>query len=147
MKEDLGMEGQQYNLLQTMFTIGYCLGNLPSQIMMTKVRPSIWLPSLELIWGCLVMVMAAAKNVETLYALRFLIGFLEASAYPGFLSLLGNWYTREELGKRSCIFICSAFVSQMFSGYLQAGLYAGMDGRLGLRAWQWLFIFEYVMPD
>lgn len=139
------MHGNDYNLLQTMFTIGYCLGNLPSQLAMTRIRPSLWLPTLELIWGFLVMAMAAARNVRTLYALRFLIGFLEASAYPGIMTLLGNWYTPHELGKRTCIFISSAFVSQMFSGYLQAGLYAGMDGRHGLRAWQWLFIFDGVI--
>ncbi|KAK0103174.1 hypothetical protein ONS95_014971 [Cadophora gregata] len=29
----------------------------------------------------------------------------------------------------------------MFSGYLQAGIYKGLDGRLGLPGWRWLFIF------
>lgn len=33
----------------------------------------------------------------------------------------------------------------MFSGYLQAGLYSGMDGAHGLRAWQWLFIFDGII--
>jgi MFS transporter, ACS family, pantothenate transporter len=145
MKEDLNMKGNDYNLLQTWFTVGYVLGNLPSQIIMTKIRPSIWLPTLELIWSVLVMIMASAKNVKTLYALRFFIGMLEASAYPGIISLLGNWYTPQELGKRSSIFIASSAVSQMFSGYLQAGLYSGMDGKHGLRAWQWLFIFDGII--
>ncbi|KAI1776949.1 MFS general substrate transporter [Hypoxylon cercidicola] len=145
MKEDLNMAGQDYNLLQTMFNIGYILGNIPSQLAMTKVRPSVWLPSLEIIWGVFVMAMAAAKNVQTLYALRFLIGFLEASAYPGVLTLLGNWYTPQELGKRSAIFISSSAVAQMFSGYLQAGLYSGMNGKHGLAAWQWLFIFDGII--
>ncbi|KAI0381309.1 MFS general substrate transporter [Hypomontagnella monticulosa] len=145
MKEDLHMAGQDYNLLQTMFTVGYCLGNLPSQLAMTKIRPSVWLPSLELIWGVLVMAMAGAKNVQTLYGLRFVIGFLEASAYPGILTLLGNWYTPQELGKRSAIFIASSAVAQMFSGYLQAGLYSGMNGKHGLAAWQWLFIFDGII--
>ena len=139
------MSGNDYNLLQTWFTVGYVLGNLPSQIIMTKIRPSIWLPTLELIWGALVMVMASSKNVKTLYALRFFIGFLEASAYPGIITLLGNWYTPEELGKRSCIFIASSSIAQMFSGYLQAGLYSGMNGKHGLAAWQWLFIFDGII--
>jgi ACS family pantothenate transporter-like MFS transporter len=29
----------------------------------------------------------------------------------------------------------------MFSGYLQAGIYNGMDNHLGLAGWRWLFIF------
>ncbi|KAL1851720.1 hypothetical protein VTK73DRAFT_9371 [Phialemonium thermophilum] len=145
MKEDLHMSGQDYNLLQTMFTVGYILGNFPSQLIMTKVRPSIWLPTLELLWGFLVMAMAGAKSVKTLYVLRFFIGLLEASAYPGILTLLGNWYTPQELGKRTAIFLASASISNMFSGYLQAGLYSGMDGTSGLRAWQWLFIFDGII--
>ncbi|KAI1385681.1 MFS general substrate transporter [Hypoxylon trugodes] len=145
MKEDLNMVGQEYNLLQTMFTIGYCLGNLPSQLAMTQVRPSIWLPSLELIWGFLVMAMAGAKDIRVLYALRFVIGFLEASTYPGVLTLLGNWYTPQELGKRSAIFIASSAAAKIFSGYLQAGLYSSMNGVNGLAAWQWLFIFDGII--
>lgn len=83
MKEDLGMVGNQLNLLTTYWNIGYILGQLPSQLVLTKVRPSIWLPSLEAAWSILVIGMAGAKNVETLYALRFFVGLLEASAYPG----------------------------------------------------------------
>ena len=139
------MSGNDYNYLQTMFTVGYCLGNLPSQLIMTKIRPSIWLPSLELIWSILVMAMAGVKSVNGMYALRFFIGMLEASAYPGIITLLGNWYTPAELGKRSSIFIASSAIAQMFSGYLQAGLYHGMDGKHGLAAWHWLFIFDGII--
>lgn len=91
MKEDLQMSGQDYNLLQTLFTAGYVVGNLISQLVLLKVRPSIWLPGLEFTWSLLVMGIAGAKNVETLFVLRFFIGLLEASAFPGILTLLGNW--------------------------------------------------------
>ncbi|KAH6867473.1 major facilitator superfamily domain-containing protein [Thelonectria olida] len=145
MKEDLDMSGNDLNLLTTFFNIGYILGQLPSQIIITKVRPSIWLPTAELIWTFFVMGMAGAKNTKTLCALRFFIGLFEASAYPGIMTLLGSWYTPLELGKRSCIFQASSSAAQMFSGYLQAALYAGMDHRGGLRAWQWLFIFDAII--
>lgn len=145
MKEDLSMAGNEYNLLTTYWTVGYILGNIPSQFILTKVPASLWLPSLELAWSLVVMGMAGANNVQTLYALRFVSGLLEASAYPGIMTLLGSWYTPAELGKRACIFQASSSAAQMFSGYLQAGLYGGMDGRAGLAAWRWLFVFDGVI--
>lgn len=80
------MVGNQLNLLTTYWNIGYIIGQLPSQLVLTKFRPSIWLPSLEGAWSVIVIGMAGAKNVETLYALRFFVGLLEASAYPGIVS-------------------------------------------------------------
>ncbi|KUI61167.1 Pantothenate transporter liz1 [Cytospora mali] len=51
----------------------------------------------------------------------------------------------DELAKRACIFFASAFVGSMFSGYLQAALYTGMDGVGGLSGWRWLFVFDGVI--
>lgn len=139
------MTGNEYNLLTTYWTIGYILGNIPSQLILTKVSASIWLPTLELAWGFVVMGMAGARDTNTMYTLRFVSGLFEASAYPGIMTLLGSWYTPAELGKRACIFQASSSAAQMFSGYLQAGLYSGMDGRAGLAAWRWLFIFDGII--
>ncbi|KAH8693569.1 major facilitator superfamily domain-containing protein [Talaromyces proteolyticus] len=145
MKEDLGMYGNQLNWMTTFWTIGYIVGTLPSQFIQMRIRPSVWLPTLELIWGGLVMCMAAAPNVKTIYGIRFLVGICEASAYPGMMTLLGNWYTPQELGKRSVIFQQSSAAAQMFSGFLQAGIYNGMNGTGGLKGWRWLFIFDGII--
>ncbi|KAF2637374.1 MFS general substrate transporter [Massarina eburnea CBS 473.64] len=126
MKEDLVLTGNDLNYLTTYWNIGYILGQIPSQLIMLRIRPSIWLPTLELIWGFLVMGMAGAKDAKTLFILRFFIGLLEASAYP------------------ACIFQASSSAAQMFSGYLQAGLLQ-MDGKHGIAAWQWLFIFDGII--
>lgn len=83
------------------------------------------------------MVCAVAKNVQTLYALRFLIGLLEASAYPGMLWVLGSWYGPAELGKRVVFFQATSAIGTMFSGFLQTAVLNLHDAH-GLAGWQWL---------
>ncbi|KAF5362946.1 hypothetical protein D9758_007078 [Tetrapyrgos nigripes] len=142
MKEDLNIQGDEYNTLLTMFTVGYVVGQYPGTLLMVKVSPSIWLPCCEMIWTSLVIACAAAKNVRTLYILRFFIGLCEASAYPGMLWVLGSWYMPSELGKRMVIFISCSAVGTMISGYLQAGVYNGLNGVNGYSGWQWLFFVD-----
>ena len=85
---------------------------------------------------------AAAKNVSTLYGLRFIIGLLEASAYPSLIWLLGSWYGPQELGKRVILLQSSSSAAYMFSGYLQTAVHSGLNGRGGLAGWAWLFIMD-----
>ncbi|KAI5922270.1 major facilitator superfamily domain-containing protein [Camillea tinctor] len=146
MREDLKLYGNERNLLNTYFNIGIIIGTVPSQMIQLRfVRPSIWIPSCELLWSILVMVMASAKKVETLYALRFLVGLLESCSFPGYAALLGGWYGPTELSKRVAIFEQTSAIASMFSGYLQAALYTGLNGHLGLPGWKWLFIFDGII--
>lgn len=45
-----------------------------------------------------------------------------------------------ELATRAGIFYSASFAANMFSGYLQAGVYSGLDGHGGLAGWRWLFV-------
>jgi ACS family pantothenate transporter-like MFS transporter len=141
MKEDLNFQGNQYNLLLTFFTCGYLVGQVPSQFLLTRFRPSIYLPTVELLWTILTFCFAAVPNVRTVFALRFLLGMLEAPFAVGVLTLMGSWYTPRELSKRIAIFYSASYAAGMFSGYLQAAIYRGMNGTAGLPGWRWLFIF------
>ncbi len=51
----------------------------------------------------------------------------------------GDWYIPAELGKRASIFYSVSFAANMFSGYLQAAVYKGLNGIHGLAGWRWLF--------
>jgi hypothetical protein len=53
--------------------------------------------------------------------------------------IIGSWYRKDELAKRSCIFHTSSGIATMFSGYLMAGVY-NLGGRGGFKGWQW-FVF------
>ncbi|KAF2026297.1 putative pantothenate transporter [Setomelanomma holmii] len=141
MKEDLNFHGNQYNLLATFFTCGYLVGQIPSQFLLTWIRPSVYLPTVELLRSILTFCFAAVPNVKTVFALRFLLGMLESPFAVGVLTLMGSWYTPRELGKRIAIFYSASYAASMFSGYLQAAIYRGINGTAGLAGWRWLFIF------
>ncbi|KAI5864744.1 MFS general substrate transporter [Durotheca rogersii] len=145
MKEDLRMDGNEINIVDTAWTVGYVIGQIPSQIVLTKVRPSVWVPACELLWTVLTFCLAAAKTSNHVIAIRFFVGLAESIFYPAAHTILGSWYKPSELGKRACIFHASSAAASMFSGYLQAGVYRGLNGVNGLAGWQWLFIMDGVI--
>ncbi|KAF2448552.1 pantothenate transporter [Karstenula rhodostoma CBS 690.94] len=144
MKEDLGLYKNQLNYMQTCWTVGYVIGELPSNMMLTRFRPSRWIPCMEMIWAVLTFCLARANSATTIYVLRFFIGLAESTFYPGMQYIIGSWYRKEELAKRSCIFHASSALGIMFSGYLMAAVYK-LGGRDGMAGWQWLFIVDGVI--
>ena len=70
--------------------MGYALLLIPSQIILTYVRPSLWLSGLEITWGVLTGLIAIAHRAEQVYALRFFLGMCESSAWPGMMTLLSK---------------------------------------------------------
>lgn len=78
----------------------YAIFLIPSQIIITRVRPSLWLPLLEFGWGVLTLSLFKVHDAKQVYAIRAFMGAFEASAYPGALMLLMSWYTPREIALR-----------------------------------------------
>ena len=63
---------------------------IPSQVILTYIRPSFWLPGLEIIWGVLTGLIAMSTNAKQVYALRVFLGLCESSAWPGMMTLFSK---------------------------------------------------------
>lgn len=50
-------------------------------MILTRVRPSVFLPGLALVWGTFAALMGACNNWQQLAAMRFLLGFAEVCAW------------------------------------------------------------------
>lgn len=50
-KEQLGLYGNELNYMQSCWTAGYVIGQIPSNILLTRIRPSIWIPFMEVQLG------------------------------------------------------------------------------------------------
>ncbi|KAJ7905611.1 MFS general substrate transporter [Mycena olivaceomarginata] len=140
MKEELGMTGHDFNNVNSMFTVGYTIAQVPQNLLLHIIPPRILFPMNTLIWGGLTMVTAAATNVRHLYVIRFFQGMAEASTFVGAHYIMGSWFKEQELGKRGAIFSSSAQVATIFSGVLQASIYKNLNGLHGLAGFKWLFI-------
>ncbi|KAJ5279139.1 hypothetical protein N7478_004511 [Penicillium angulare] len=140
MQESLSMYGNQYTYAQTVYTVSYAVMQIPSTLIIQRIRPSIWLAAMEVGWATFTFAQAGMTNVSQLYAFRFLVGFFESSFFPVLLYLLGSWYTKTELAKRVALFHMTAPLGTAFSGYLQAAVYKNLDGAHGLAGWRWLYI-------
>ncbi|ODN74907.1 hypothetical protein L198_08215 [Cryptococcus wingfieldii CBS 7118] len=140
LQETLGWYGNQYTYATSLYTVGYAIMQVPSTLIVQRVRPSLWLAFCEIVWAVLTFCQCAVKNTSSVYALRFLVALFESAFFPVGLYLLGSWYTPTELAKRAAIFHFTSAAGSAFSGYMQAAVYATLDGRYGLQGWQWLYI-------
>ncbi|KAK3335130.1 allantoate permease [Cercophora scortea] len=145
MKEDLSMFSNELVTSTSIWTVGYVIGQIPSNLLLTRVSPRWVIPSLELGWGICTIATSAVKSYQGLYALRFLVGLFESGFYPGIIYLLGSWYTPKEMAKRAMIFWLSGSVGQLFSGFLQAAAYTNLNGVHGYEGWRWLFIIDGII--
>ncbi|KAE8150645.1 major facilitator superfamily domain-containing protein [Aspergillus avenaceus] len=140
MKEDLQMYGNEYTYAGTCYIVAYAVMQIPSTLIIQKVRPRYWLAAMEIGWGAFTLAQAGMHNVGQLYAFRFLVGFFESSFFPCMLFVLGSWYTKAELAKRIAILQMTAPLGSAFSGYLQAAVYKNLNESHGLAGWRWLYI-------
>ncbi|KAL4877788.1 major facilitator superfamily domain-containing protein [Aspergillus karnatakaensis] len=145
LSEALDLKGDQYNVLLSMTTAGYVIGQIPHGIAIQKVPPRIWFPTMCLIWAVLTGCSAACKTYAQLCAVRFLQGLIEASTNCGTIYCIGSWYKPREIAKRTAIFTASGQAGQMFAGVMMTAIHSGMNGYSGLAGWQWVFIIDGII--
>ncbi|OQD89590.1 hypothetical protein PENANT_c002G09146 [Penicillium antarcticum] len=142
MESDLNLTSSQYSTALLVFFVGYVVFEVPSNLVLSRSRPSIFLPAIMVTWGVLTCVMAAIKDFKHLVALRVIIGCVEAGFAPGVLLVLSSWYKRTEQSKRFGVYISAAILSGAFGGILAAVIVNNLEGVHGIRGWRWLFIVE-----
>ncbi|KAH7231472.1 hypothetical protein FSOLCH5_015210 [Fusarium solani] len=141
LQEDLNMTGDQYNWCLTVFFFTYAAFEVPSNLLLKKLRPSVWLPAIMVAWGVVMTLMGIVKNYHGLLVARVFLGLTEAGLFPGVAYYLTMWYCRHEIQFRQALFFSAASVAGAFSGLLAFGI-AKMDGVGGLEGWRWIFILE-----
>ncbi|KAF4975473.1 hypothetical protein FZEAL_7736 [Fusarium zealandicum] len=159
LEDDFGLTSSQYSIIVLVFFISYLVFEVPANMILTRVRPSVFLPGLGLVWGTFAALMGATQNWGQLAGMRFLLGFAEAGFAPGCAFFLSSWYRRYELATRYALLYTSVPIAGAISGLLAGLITDHMNGVSGLPGWRWLFILEglvsivaavaifFLMPD
>jgi MFS family permease len=144
MPTDLGLTGSQPNVALTVFFVPYVLFEIPSNILMKRFHPRIWLSGCILAFGLVMLCQGFVQNYSGLIATRFFLGLAESGIFPGSFYLISFWYRREEAQKRFTVYWSSVMVAAAFGGLLATGI-SKMDGVRGLSDWRWVFILEGIL--
>ncbi|KAL5363707.1 major facilitator superfamily transporter [Aspergillus floccosus] len=141
LEEDLGMSGLDYNVALAIFFPFYVAAEIPSNLMMKRSRPALWIPIIMVAWGICCTLMGTVTNYAGLLAARAALGIAEGGLFPGVTFYITMWYKRHECGLRMAIFFSAATAAGAFGGLLARGI-VEMDGIGGKAGWSWIFIIE-----
>ncbi|KAI9320491.1 major facilitator superfamily domain-containing protein [Dichotomocladium elegans] len=138
-KDDLGLVGNQYSILGSIFYLGYLVYQFPNNYFLQRIPVGRYLGIIVFLWGAVLACTGAGKNFSQLAAMRFLLGLFEAGVYPCLTLLVSTFYRRSEQAARlGAFWICNG-LALVIGGLISYGI-GNMADSKGLANWQWIMI-------
>jgi ACS family tartrate transporter-like MFS transporter len=141
MNRDLGFGPAVYGFGAGVFFLGYCLFEVPSNLVLYRTGARLWIARIMVTWGLAASAMMLVHTAWSFFLLRFLLGVAEAGFFPGIIFYLTYWYPGRDQARAYASFLAAIPISGIIGGPISGAL-LGLDGALGLRGWQWLFLLE-----
>jgi MFS transporter, ACS family, tartrate transporter len=141
MNRDLHFSATVYGFAAGIFFVSYAICEVPSNLLLCRFGARKWLSRILLTWGLLAMATMFVRTAHQFYVVRFLLGMAEAGFFPGVVYYLTQWFPPYMRARVISRFYISYPISSAVMGAL-AGWLLGLNGRLGLAGWQWLFMVE-----
>jgi ACS family tartrate transporter-like MFS transporter len=141
MVKGLHMSPRVFGFGGGIFFASYFLFEVPSNLLLEKVGARLWIARIMVTWGFLAAGTAFIVGPRSFYTMRLLLGAAEAGFFPGVILYLTYWFPRAYRARIIGMFTVAIPVSSFLGSPISAAL-LGVDGWLGLRGWQWMFILE-----
>jgi MFS transporter, ACS family, tartrate transporter len=141
MNQDLGFTATMFGWGAGIFFFGYFFFEVPSNLALERFGARLWIARIMITWGLLSAGMALVWNEASFLIVRFLLGAAEAGFFPGIILFLTYWFPAVYRARMVGRFMAAIPISTVIGAPL-SGLILGMNGILGLKGWQWLFICE-----
>jgi ACS family tartrate transporter-like MFS transporter len=141
MNRDLGFTQAVFGFGAGLFFVTYFFFEVPSNLILQKVGARRWIARIMVSWGLVAGAMAFVQGETSFYALRLLLGVAEAGFFPAVLFYLSYWFPEAYRGRVFSYFLAAVPLAGII-GFPLSGLLLGMDGIMGLKGWQWLYLLE-----
>ncbi|MDB5582399.1 MAG: transporter permease [Bradyrhizobium sp.] len=138
---DLGLSNTAYGLGASLFVVGYVLFEVPSNMMLYRTGSRQWLARIMVSWGLATAAMVFTQGPLSFYALRFLIGALEAGFSPGVVFYMTLWFPASHRARANVLLFLASASAGIFGAPLAGLILHALDHVGGLRGWHWLFLF------
>jgi sugar phosphate permease len=79
----LKLSSIEYNTCLSVFFITYVAFEIPSNLILKKIRPSRWLPLIMVAWGTVMTCMGLVHSYQSLLVCRLLLGVTESGLFTG----------------------------------------------------------------
>jgi MFS family permease len=139
---DLGLTEAMYGFGAGVFFIGYCLFEIPSNMIMHKVGARWWLARILVVWGLLSACTMFVRTPNEFYAIRFVLGVAEAGFYPGAMLYMTYWFPSYLRSQALAVMIAGKILNAIIGAPISGAIMRFMDGQHDLAGWQWLFVIE-----
>ncbi|MGC1411683.1 MAG: MFS transporter [Acetobacteraceae bacterium] len=143
MNHAIGLTAAAYGLSSTAFYLGYCLFEVPSNVILEKVGARIWIARIMITWGLASGATAFATGPTSFLIIRFLLGLAEAGLFPGIVLLFTYWFPDHHRARIVSGFTLALPVSVALGAPISTAI-LGLDGLLGYAGWKWIFLIEAV---
>ena len=141
MNKDLGFSAFTYGLGAGIFFLGYVMFEVPSNLVLERVGARRWIARIMFTWGILSAACAFIGGPRSFFILRFLLGVAEAGFFPGIVLYFTYWFPDRYRGRIIATLFLAVPGANALSNAL-SGAILEMNGVLGLRGWQWVFLIE-----
>lgn len=111
MQQVTGMTNSQFLIALMVFLVAFAAFEVPSNILLKKLRPSRWIAFLMFSWGAATVGLGGTNSFAGVTAVRFILGMFEAGLFPNLVYYLTFWYKHDERSVRYVLGVSALSIS------------------------------------
>jgi ACS family tartrate transporter-like MFS transporter len=143
MQGNLQMSAASFGFAAGTFYWGYFIFEVPSNVIMEKVGARLWIARIMITWGIFAGLTAMVTGSTSFAVVRFFLGVAEAGFFPGIVLYFTYWFPSYHHARIVSGFLIGLPIAVALGAPISTGI-LGLDGMLGLRGWQLMYIAEAI---